>query len=161
MRTPARIAAAVVAAGIAVSTGSAAVSASPLHDAAVPSTPVAVAAFPNIFTNLYWPQVQMKMDYVTMFTPAQTRTIRDTGIIPPFAGSGLPYSAIGKELLKDRKLDRTVAANGCIYLAINREARWSPALKKDVRWVMFTFFKPADIRANCGGGGAGTNNASR
>lgn len=113
-------------------------------------TPVAsTMAFPYVYQNVFIPAYGIRWDYFVYFTPAQTRTIRDSGLVPAFAGSGLPYSGIGQTLQNNGTLNRVVAANGCLIVGINRTEKYSPTQKKRVAWFAWTIYEPKDIPVYC------------
>lgn len=113
-------------------------------------TPVAsTMAFPYVYQNLFFPAYGMTWDYYVYFTPAQTRTIRDTGLVPAFAGSGLPYSGIGQTLQRNGTLDKVVAAHGCLHIGINRTDKYSPVQKKRIAWFAWTIYVPKEVPVYC------------
>lgn len=149
-RIAAACAAAVLATGLgAVGTATAAPPA-PLNGISLPApVPVASMAFPHVYQNVLIPAYGMHWDYVTMFTTDQTRMIRDSGVVPAFAGTTLQYSNMARWLVEEGSLNKVVAAGGCLWVGINRNDKWSPVEKEMMGWFAWTIYDKADIPVYC------------
>ncbi|ACY19481.1 hypothetical protein Gbro_0133 [Gordonia bronchialis DSM 43247] len=110
---------------------------------AVPGWPV----FPAVYGPRYWPQFKVWFTHNTFLNRAQTRQLYETGWVPGYANTQLPFSSVARTLQGNNLLRTAVQRGGCFAIGTRTDPVWSPVAKKWVTAGAQGYMSPPHLKA--------------